>query len=118
LINDSFVLEAKDDFLVVQTNNATFGDTNQLDQQLNIAQVRALESARNIAYVSTTGTTSFISSQGKILSRLDKFKPAILKMDINTSQGLTYRQTFGHLVEPLAMIILTGLLVLRVRRRY
>jgi apolipoprotein N-acyltransferase len=118
LINDSFVLGAKDDFLVVQTNNATFGDTNQLDQQLNIAQVRALESARNIAYVSTTGTTSFISSQGKILSRLDKFKPAILKMDINTSQGLTYRQTFGHLVEPLAMIILTGLLVLRVRRRY
>jgi apolipoprotein N-acyltransferase len=118
LLNDSFVLEAKDDFLIVQTNNATFGDTNQLDQQLNIAQVRALESARNIAYVSTTGTTAFISPQGKILSSLDKFKPAILKRDINTSQGLTYRQTFGHLVEPLAMIVLIGLLVLRVRKRY
>jgi apolipoprotein N-acyltransferase len=65
LINDSFVSEATNDFLVVQTNNATFGNTNQLDQQHNIARVRALESARDIAYVSTTGTTSFISSQGK-----------------------------------------------------
>ena len=118
LINDSFVSEARNDFLVVQTNNATFGDTNQLDQQLNIARVRALESAREIAYVSTTGTTSFISPQGKISSSLDKFKPATLKGEVNVTQGLTYRQSFGHLVEPLAMIVLLGLLLLRVRRGY
>ena len=118
LINDTFVAEARNDFLVVQTNNATFGDTNQLDQQLNIARVRALESAREIAYVSTTGTTSFISSQGKILSSLDKFKPSTLKSQLNATQGLTYRQYFGHLVEPLAMIVLLGLLLLRVRRGY
>ena len=116
LINDIFVAEARNDFLVVQTNNATFGDTSQLDQQLNIARVRALESAREIAYVSTTGTTSFISPQGKILSSLDKFKPATLKSQLNATQGLTYRQSFGHLVEPLAMIVLLGLLLLRVRR--
>ena len=116
LINDSFVSEATNDFLVVQTNNATFGNTSQLDQQHNIARVRALESARDIAYVSTTGTTSFISSQGKILSSLDKFKPATLKGQINTSQGPTYRQSLGDLVEPLAIIALLGLLLLRVRR--
>lgn len=116
LINDIFVEEATNDFLVVQTNNATFGDTNQLDQQLNIARVRALESARQIAYVSTTGTTSFISPQGKILSSLDKFKPATLKSQLNATKGLTYRQSFGHLVEPLAMIVLLSLLLLRVRR--
>ena len=78
--------------------------------------MRALESAREIAYVSTTGTTSFISPQGKILSSLDKFKPATLKSQLNATQGLTYRQSFGHLVEPLAMIVLLGLLLLRVRR--
>ena len=116
LINDIFVAEARNNFLVIQTNNATFGDTSQLDQQLNIARVRALESAREIAYVSTTGTTSFISPQGKILSSLDKFKPATLKSQLNATQGLTYRQSFGHLVEPLAMIVLLGLLLLRVRR--
>ncbi|NDA89171.1 MAG: apolipoprotein N-acyltransferase, partial [Actinobacteria bacterium] len=117
LINDIFVPEVKNDFLVIQTNNATFGDTNQLDQQLNIARVRALESARDIAYVSTTGTTSFISSQGKILSSLDKFKPATLKSEISATQGLTYRQFFGHLVEPLAMIVLLVLCLIRVGRR-
>jgi len=116
LINDIFVAEARNNFLVVQTNNATFGDTSQLDQQLNIARVRALESAREIAYVSTTGTTSFISPQGKILNSLDKFKPATLKSQLNATQGLKYRQSFGHLVEPLAMIVLLGLLLLRVRR--
>ena len=118
LINDSFVSEFKNDFLVVQTNNATFGDTNQLDQQLNIARVRALESARDIAYASTTGTTSFISANGKILESLDKFKPATLKGQVNATSGLTYRQSFGYLVEPLAMIVLLGLLLLRVRRGF
>ena len=118
LINDSFVSQARNDFLVVQTNNATFGDTNQLDQQLNIARVRALESARQIAYVSTTGTTAFISHQGNILSGLDKFKPATLKGQVTATQGLTYRQSFGHLVEPLAMIVLLGLVLLRVRRGF
>ena len=117
LINDVFVAEAKNDFLVIQTNNATFGDTNQLDQQLNIARVRALESARDIAYVSTTGTTSFISSQGEILSSLDKFKPATLKGKVDATEGLTFRQSFGHLVEPLAMIVLLVLVTIKVRRR-
>jgi apolipoprotein N-acyltransferase len=116
LINDVFVAEAKNDFLVIQTNNATFGDTNQLDQQLNIARVRALESARDIAYVSTTGTTSFISSQGEILSSLDKFKPATLKGKVYATEGLTFRQSFGHLVEPLAMIVLLVLVTIKVRR--
>ena len=117
LINDVFVAEAKNDFLVIQTNNATFGDTNQLDQQLNIARVRALESARDIAYVSTTGKTSFISSQGEILSSLDKFKPATLKGKVYATEGLTFRQSFGHLVEPLAMIVLLVLVTIKVRRR-
>jgi apolipoprotein N-acyltransferase len=116
LIDDNFVEETTYNFLVVQTNNATFGDTNQLDQQLNIARVRALESARNIAYVSTTGITAFISAQGEILSSLDKFNPAILKREIQSSSGITYRQSFGHLVEPLAMIVILALLLLRVRR--
>ena len=117
LIDDSFVPEAINDFLVVQTNNATFGDTNQLDQQINIARVRALESGRGIAYVSTTGTTAFITSNGKIDSSLEKFKPATLKDQIIISRGHTYRQSFGHLIEPFAMIVFVGLLLLRVRGR-
>ena len=49
---------------------------------------------------------------------LDKFKPSTLKSQLNATEGLTYRQSFGHLVEPLAMIVLLGLLLLRVRRGY
>jgi apolipoprotein N-acyltransferase len=116
LLNDVFVAESIHDFLVVQTNNATFGNTNQLDQQLNIARVRALETGRNIAYVSTTGITAFISSQGKIVAKSDKFNKTTLKSQINESQGKTYRQIIGYLIEPSAMIALLGLLLIRIRR--
>jgi apolipoprotein N-acyltransferase len=66
LLNDSFKNEVDTDFLIVQTNNATFGDTAQLDQELQIAKVRAIETGRELAYVSTTGVTSFINSDGTV----------------------------------------------------
>jgi apolipoprotein N-acyltransferase len=118
LLNDSFVSESINNFLIIQTNNATFGNTNQLDQQLNIAKVRALESGRNIAYVSTTGITAFISNQGEVFTSLEKFEPGTLKGQISTIQGSTYRQSYGLFVEPLSLIILLGLRVLRVRRDF
>ena len=72
LLDDRFSVENNMDFLLVQTNNATFGDTAQLDQQLNLGKVRAAESSRHIGYVSTTGTTSFIDNRGKIIEKLPK----------------------------------------------
>jgi apolipoprotein N-acyltransferase len=113
VINDSFRDQIQSDFIVVQTNNATFGDTPQLDQELVIAQVRALETGRNIAYVSTTGVTSFISSDGEVLSKLEKFKSATLTGQIELVTGSTFAQRIGFVLEP---IIITGLLLLSIRR--
>jgi len=113
LLDDRFSVENDKDFLLIQTNNATFGDTAQLDQQLNIGQVRAAESARNIGYVSTTGTTSFINRDGKIEDQLEKFSPGTLVSEINISSGSTYAQRYGWLVEPLAIIALLVLLMVR-----
>ena len=113
LLDDRFSVENDKDFLLVQTNNATFGDTAQLDQQLNIGQIRAAETARNIGYVSTTGTTSFINPDGKIEAQLEKFSPGTLVSEINISSGSTYAQRYGWLVEPLAIIALLVLLMVR-----
>lgn len=113
LLDDRFVIENNQNFLLIQTNNATFGDTAQLDQQLTIAKVRAAESSRHIAYVSTTGITSFINHKGKVESKLDKFTAGTLISEMEISNGATYAQRFGWMVEPLAIIALLILLIVR-----
>lgn len=113
LINDKFRDEINSNLLVVQTNNATFGNTAQLDQELDIAKVRARESGRNIAYVSTTGVTSLVSNKGKIISAVEKFNNTVLIGEISLVDGNTYAQRFGYLLEP---FFLTSLLIMKIRR--
>jgi apolipoprotein N-acyltransferase len=110
LINDIFTKENVNDFVVIQTNNATFGDTAQLDQQLNIARVRAIESGRGVAYVSTTGITSFIDTNGKVTSSLEKFEPGTLTKEITTISGRTNAQKIGFLVESISLGFLVMIL--------
>lgn len=113
LINDRFRDEISSNFLVIQTNNATFGDTAQLDQELNIAKVRALETGRNIAYVSTTGVTSLLSNGGKVLKTVEKFKKTELIGEIDLVEGKTLAQRYGFLLEP---FFLLTLLLMKFRR--
>lgn len=115
LINDSFRDQISSDFLIIQTNNATFGDTAQLDQQLNIARVRAIETGRFIAYVSTTGTTSFIDNRGKVVQKLPKFESATLFGELNHVTGQTITQFFGKYLEYLSGAFL--LLIVLYRKR-
>jgi apolipoprotein N-acyltransferase len=116
VINDSFRDQISSSFIVVQTNNATFGDTAQLDQELVIAKVRALETGRSVAYVSTTGVTSFITDDGEIISSLEKFKQSTLVDRIQTVEGMTITQTVGKYLEPLLLSLMLLLLLRRVRR--
>ena len=113
LINDVFRDELKSEMLVVQTNNATFGDTAQLAQEREIARVRALETSREIAYVSTTGITSFIDSNGQIKSELAKFAPGVLVDQIQLIQGQTLAAKLRFYPEIVSFILLLFLLIRR-----
>jgi apolipoprotein N-acyltransferase len=113
LIDDRLIRQVESDFLVIQTNNATFGDTPQLDQQLNIARVRAAEISRYLPYVSTTGVTSFIGPQGEIISQVQKFEPATLFGEVAKASGVTYAQKYGRYLEFIAIFGSIGLLLLR-----
>ena len=95
LLNDTFRDQISGDFLTVQTNNATFGDTAQLDQELNIAKVRAIETGRFIPYVSTTGVTSYIDNDGQIYSKSPKFESATLVDNVVSVEGRTITQIYG-----------------------
>lgn len=115
ILNDHFKNQIKSDFIIVQTNNATFGDTNQLDQELQIARVRALESGREVAYVSTTGVTSFIDRQGKIRSEIPKFKSNVLIDTVNTYSDTQINQRVGFYSEIFACFMIF-FIHMRIRR--
>jgi apolipoprotein N-acyltransferase len=72
------------EFFVAQTNNATFGDSYQAAQQLQITRARAAELSRQFAVVSTTGYTAHIDQNGKVLTAAEQFKPVALEMEIET----------------------------------
>jgi apolipoprotein N-acyltransferase len=70
------------EFLVAQTNNATFGESSQAAQQLQITRARAAELSRQFAVVSTTGYTAHIDERGKVVAIAEQFKPVALEMKI------------------------------------
>jgi apolipoprotein N-acyltransferase len=53
-------------FLVVQTNNSTFGRTAETYQQLAMSQLRAVETGRTVLQVATTGKSAWIDPNGTI----------------------------------------------------
>lgn len=63
---------------LVQTSNATFINTRQVDQQLAITRVRARELARTVAVASTNGRTAFIDADGEVLDVAEKRTKQVL----------------------------------------
>jgi len=68
VIDDSAVSSISKDsnFLIVQTNNATFADSGQSMQQLNISRIRAVENNKWVVSVSTTGVSAIIDNEGNV----------------------------------------------------
>lgn len=68
IIDDNAVqsISRLSNLLIVQTNNATFANSGQSAQQLNISRIRAVENNRWIVSVSTTGVSAIIDNFGKI----------------------------------------------------
>ena len=67
--------------LTVQSNDADFeidGQTGGTEQQVAMAQLRAVESDRTVLYVSTTGESAIINPDGQIIERTGLWQAAIL----------------------------------------
>ena len=56
--------------LVVQTNNATFGLSDESVQQLAMSRLRAVETGRAVVHVSTVGVSAMIAPDGTLLEAL------------------------------------------------
>ncbi|MDQ1293663.1 MAG: apolipoprotein N-acyltransferase, partial [Actinomycetota bacterium] len=56
------------DILTVQTNNATFGRTDESVQQLAMSRLRAVETGRSVIHISTVGISALIAPDGTPLA--------------------------------------------------
>ncbi len=57
--------------LAVQTSNALFIHTDQIDQQFAISRVRAVETGRTVVVAATNGVSGIIAPDGRVLDRAD-----------------------------------------------
>jgi apolipoprotein N-acyltransferase len=81
--------------LAVQTNSATFGDSAESAQQLQITRVRAIEHLRNVLSVSTTGYSAVIDYNGKVLQKTQMGTPEHLYAEVGLISATSPRDRYG-----------------------
>lgn len=68
--------------MVVQSNNSTYGNTSQPEQQFAITRFRAIENQRAFLVASASGVSGIISSNGAVVARTKQFEPALVTGEV------------------------------------
>lgn len=76
-------------FILAPTNNADFGRTDQSEQQLAIARMRAIETGRSVVNASTVSVSAMISPTGTVMSTLAPFAPGAMIGEVPLSSTIT-----------------------------
>lgn len=82
--------------LINSTNLAWFGDTIALEQHLQIARMRSLETGRPMLRATNTGTTAAIDANGKVLGKLAPYTIGSLDVTVQGTAGRTPYVTSGN----------------------
>jgi apolipoprotein N-acyltransferase len=82
--------------LVNSTNLAWFGNTIALDQHLQIARMRSLETGRPMLRATNTGATAAIDAHGNLIGRLPTFTIGSLDVSVQGTTGNTPYVTSGN----------------------
>ena len=96
------------ELLVVQSSQATFIHTDQIDQQFAITRLRALETGRWVAVATTNGVSGIIGPDGEVLETADIRTRAVLLQRV----GLTAELTPAMRIGPWSGRLAAGLTVL------
>jgi apolipoprotein N-acyltransferase len=104
--------------ILAQTNNADFGQTDENQQQLAIARLRAIESGRALVNISTVGSSQIIAPDGRTISEIPPFKPGHMVADVPLGTTTTPATLLSRGIEYLvAGLGLFGLIVAAFARR-
>ncbi len=94
--------------VVIQTNNATFGYSDEAVQQLAMSRLRAVEHGRSVVQISTVGVSALFLPDGRQVARSELFTPAVLQSALPLRTSLTVADRLGGAVE--VVLIAFGLL--------
>lgn len=93
------VVRAGAGMIVVQTNNATFGFTDESAQQLAISRVRAVESGRTVVIAATSGLSAIIAPDGSVVESSTLFTPDVFVERIAQRSSTTLATRLGEAPE-------------------
>jgi apolipoprotein N-acyltransferase len=102
-------------FLVVSTNNSTFGISAAPEQHVVLSELRAVETGRWVVHAALSGISAVISPAGEVVSRTGLFRPAILRARIPEARGTTPYDVIGGWL-PVALLLGVALAYLAPRR--
>jgi apolipoprotein N-acyltransferase len=75
--------------LLVQSNNATYGGTGQIEQQFAITRARAMEARREVAVATTNSVSGYIDRNGRVVHRTTEFTADSLVVSMPLRSALT-----------------------------
>ncbi|MDN4175109.1 apolipoprotein N-acyltransferase [Nocardioides sp. SOB77] len=108
------------ELLTVQTSNATFIETDQIDQQFAITRLRAIETGRTVVVAATNGVSGIITPDGEVVTSAAPRTQEVLSAEVGLWSGTTPGVLVGPWVGRAAAVLTgVGLLVavLTYRRR-
>jgi len=112
------VVDGGAQLLVVQTNNATYMGTGQVQQQFAIARLRAIETSRYVVVVATDGVSGIIAPDGSVVDRAPVRTTAVLQDDVPLRTTVTLGVRLGRWIElALVAVALVAVAVAVVRGR-
>ena len=77
------------ELVTVQTSNAMFIHTGQIDQQFEISRLRAQETGRYVLVAATNGVSGIIAPDGDVLARAETRTRAVLLEQVSLVDALT-----------------------------
>ncbi|UMG92250.1 apolipoprotein N-acyltransferase [Nocardioides sp. TF02-7] len=82
----------------VQTSNASFTGTAQLEQQFAITRLRALETGRAVVVASTNGISGVIGPDGQVVERLPLRTTAVALASVPLVERQTLATRYGAMI--------------------
>jgi apolipoprotein N-acyltransferase len=103
--------------LVNLSEDAWFGDSLAPHQRVQMARLRALETARPMLRAANTGPSVAIDHRGRVLARSAQFVPTVLDAEVQPMSGRTPYVLWGNwtVVSSLALLLFLALAVPRWR---
>ncbi len=105
------------ELITVQTNNATYGRTGQVEQQWAMSRLRAVEHGRTVLVASTSGISGIVAPDGEVQAETPEFVRQVVVESVVARTGQTLATRVGAWPELVLSLLGLGVVVLAAVRR-